>query len=166
MNIEPTPKSILSRSKLRSAHLTQLQTLRPTHALTLAYNDTVTIDRLRRDLRAFHAHLDRALFGRRFCTLPCERRTAFFAVPENVMTNTHVHMLMRVAEDRTAEFEATVPNDRSQFWARWAPRGTHRLMPLYDEDGWAKYCLKLMSLDGVWFDSIEFLSDTAFNRAA
>ncbi|WP_218127885.1 hypothetical protein [Belnapia rosea] len=121
---------------------------------------------MRRDLRAFHAHLDRALFGRRFCALPRERRTAFVAVPEHVATNTHLHMVLRMAADRKAEFEAMLPDDRSQFWARWAQRGTHKLVPLYDADGWAKYCLKLMTVEGDWFYSDEFLADTAFRSAA
>ncbi len=166
MNIEPGPEAVLSSFKSRSARIDLIKAIRPTHALTLAYNDTATLDRIWRDLRAFHAHLDRALFGRRFFALPRDRRTAFVAVPEHVATNAHLHMLVRVADDRRAEFEAMMPGERSEFWARWATRGTHVLVPLHDEDGWAKYCLKLMTVDGDWFHSDDFLADNAFNSAA
>ena len=54
----------------------------------------------------------------------------------------------------------------ADFWARWAERGTCKLEPLYDEDGWAKYCLKLMMLDGDWLLSDDFLADIALDAAA
>lgn len=93
--------------------------------------------------------------------MPRDRRTAFILIPEHLNTNTHAHGLIRVAADRLAEFEDMFRAPRSLFWSRLAPAGTHDVQPIYDERGWAHYCLKLAHADTEWITSDEHLPEHA-----
>lgn len=157
VNIEPSSSSPLAPGLLRAQRLRFLTDQRPTHALTLAFNTTVPPRTVRAVLDDLHAHMDRALFGRRFNAKPLDRRTWFAAFVEHPDTNTHAHLLVRVTEDRHDAFEALFPGDRGAFWCRWAARGTHVLRRIFDAEGWADYSTKHLRPDGDWITSDEFV---------
>lgn len=132
---------------------------RPDFALTLAYNHQISIRRLRSDLRDLHARLDRHLHGRRYNRLSRSSRSWFAGFPENLDSNAHVHLLLRVDEARHQALESLFPGTRGAFWNRLAPLGTHVLARITDAEGWAAYSTKDLDLDGNidWIDSDEFL---------
>lgn len=129
----------------------------PTHALTLSYNDAVPLHRIRADLDDLHAHVDRELLGRRFNRKPYHQRTWFAAFPEHINTNAHVHLIARVMDGRHDVFEALFSDNRNRFWAKWATRGTHALVAIFDAPGWAKYAVKELRPQDDWVLSDTFL---------
>ena len=146
MNIEPDLPP-LPRAGLRRAWLDQIEAMQPTHALTLIFNRTVSIDVAQKALRRFFGRIDRDLLGRRFHRAPASRRTDYVAVPEHLDTNSHVHAMLRVLPERHARIEHLLRDDRSWHWNhRLVPGGTHRLVPLHDE-GWAVYATKLLNTE-------------------
>lgn len=117
----------------------------PTHAATVAYNSTVTIERVQRDLDKFHGMLDRRLFGPRFNLIEAERRTWWAAFVEHLSSNTHAHLLIQVVPDKASKFEALWSGDRNAIWSLLAPAGSSVLKPLADRENiarWAVYATK------------------------
>jgi hypothetical protein len=137
----------LTPARLRAAWADQIAQIKPTHALTLACNQTIPLDGLRLALRRFFGHLDRELLGRLFHKQPTSRRTAYAAVPEHLTSNSHVHAVIRVTPARRARVEYLLGSDRSWLWSKVMPTGTHRLVSL-PNGGWHAYCLKFHNLDG------------------
>jgi hypothetical protein len=156
MNLPPPERSPLSG--LWSQRVEFVLAQRPSHALTLAYNETAPLSRVRSDLRRLQARLDRALVGRRFNRRPGSSRTWFAAFIEHLDTNTHAHLALR-APPRRAEELAQLFDVSPSPWMRIAPCGTHDLRPPHDPRGWVSYATKEMTARSEWFLSDEFLPD-------
>jgi hypothetical protein len=161
MNIPETERSPLAG--LWSRRIAFVIEQRPTHALTVAYNESSSLPRVRGDLRRLHARIDRALLGRRFNTQPAACRTWFAAFIERLTTNTHAHLVLRAPPGREAQLEALFAESRSP-WARITQRATHALRPLTDAAGWAAYATKEMTSRSDWYLSDEFLPVPAGGR--
>jgi hypothetical protein len=158
MNIDSSLSSLTPR-RIWMQRLRFLIERQPTHGLTLAFNTTVSTSTVRHILDNLHAHIDRALYGRRFNKYSHEERTWFAAFIEHPDTNTHVHLIMRVAEDRHEAFQKLFPGERGSFWSHWAPRGTHALARIFDAEGWVVYATKQLPTDDDWIISDEFLPE-------
>jgi hypothetical protein len=152
MNIPETERSPLAG--LWSRRIAFVIEQRPTHALTVAYNESSSLPRVR---------IDRALLGRRFNTQPAACRTWFAAFIERLTTNTHAHLVLRAPPGREAQLEALFAESRSP-WARITQRATHALRPLTDAAGWAAYATKEMTSRSDWYLSDEFLPVAAVDR--
>lgn len=151
------PTSPIDRRRLWTERVRFLGESRPSHALTLSYNDCVSARRVRNDLDDMHAHLDRRLLGRRFHRASPMRRTWYVAIVERPTTNLHLHLVMRVVADRWHTFESLFPGQKGSFWTMWAPRGTYALTRIYDTAGWVRYATKTLRMTSEWIDSAEFL---------
>jgi hypothetical protein len=141
---------------LRDAQISFLASHPWSHALTLSYNDWPVSDRrIRCDLRALHARIDRQLLGTRFHLLKPEQRSRFIAVVEGKDYHPHVHIMLQIKPpNRSAEFAAML---HAGLWKRFAPAGSYELSLITDAHGWAAYCLKNFDERDEWISSFEFL---------
>lgn len=157
MNIDDPPRIVLDPRRIWRERVRFLVQSKPTHALTLAWNDTCSLQRVRTVLRHVHAHIDRRVLGRQFNKAASSRRTWFAAFIENLKSNTHAHLIVRVDKEQWTSFEGLFPGGRGPFWTKWAPRGTYDLKQTFDPLGWAAYATKCVTTNDEWIDSTEFL---------
>lgn len=125
-------------------------------AVTLRYaSGPVTRDRMQRDIEDLHARVDRALLGRRFNLMPEERRSAYWAIPEQIDGNPHMHVGWHFPGDAARKHQhanCLIKLIDQGIWQRvYAPGGTYDVQP-YDADryhhgnGWAGYATKALQL--------------------
>lgn len=156
-----TPDAIsMAPSRLRSARATFLAAQNPTHGLTLCFNEPARLGRVRSALRFWHSTVDRYLVGRRFHLCPPDARLWFAAFPENLHSNAHAHLVLRVPLALVQRFEDGCGGTHSAFWTRVAPRGHSLLEALVTPEAWANYAGKgagMVGADvGEWILSDEF----------
>lgn len=101
----------------------------------------VPLETVHRDIEHLHRNLDRQLFGSKFNKLPEHKRSAYVGFIEHVTTNIHIHLLWRVPDDRSTQFEERLPvnwrmidRPHSQFYSA-------HVQPIRD-GGWAHYVCK------------------------
>lgn len=88
----------------RAAAAETLERRPSTVAVTLRYNLwPVTMDRVRRDMRTLHAHIDRAIYGRRFHK--SRRRTPGWYVTEKMDCSPHLHGALYLPPDHAETFD-------------------------------------------------------------
>lgn len=144
----------------REAMVAFLASIPSTLSVTLRYNaPTITLDRIRRDLRDLHAKVDRAVLGKRFNT--SDQRSSYWAVVEKLDTNPHVHAGWRFPTLDHAR-HLVFMLDGAELWRnRYAPGGTHDVQLYRPNDyrfgtgGWAGYaCKALWSTDHVILSAV------------
>ena len=146
--ISPTP--------LHDARIAFLAAQSWTHALTLSYNDwPIPFGRIRHDLRALHARIDRAYLGTRFHLLPREQRSRFVAMVEGIGHHPHIHLMLWIRPGPGWFTFARMLE--GGLWQQIAPAGSYRLNLMTDARGWAGYCLKEFGASDEWISSEDFL---------
>jgi hypothetical protein len=94
-----TGNSYIPQNLLKAMHTLTLPWLLEqnfTHVVTLAFNRPTTLNGGRVSLNRFHAKLDRLLLGPRWYKKPQHERSFFHAYPENISSNLHYNMPLRV----------------------------------------------------------------------
>lgn len=128
-------------SAQRDAVAATLERLPATLAVTLRYNDwPISLDRIRRDIRTLHAHLDRRLYGRRFHLSP--NRTAGWWVIEKIDCSPHLHGGIDLTMDQQAIFRDML--DFKCGWERIAGVKAEHDVRHYCNT-WAKYSTKSLT---------------------
>ena len=136
----------------RAAWAAILESLPSTVALTLTYNNTpVGMERIRADLRKFHCHLDRELFGRRF---HLHTRTVGWFVVEKLDDNPHVHAGLCLHASGVIVLDKMLEGG---LWNRFAGLPADHDCQEYRQ-GWASYAVKSLQ------DSSTILMTADFHR--
>lgn len=97
-----------------------------THFITLAINDTCSIERARRLARSWDARMNRKMLGPKWSSKPDERLFAFY-FPENPETNTHWHALITLdakSQDQWRAQHALLLEETQPIWRKLVPSGT------------------------------------------
>lgn len=131
--------------------------------VTLNFNCTTTIATATKRLKDLLAHIDSAFLGRNWSMLGT-RRTLAFAFIENVESNLHIHIVLKLPQGR----EVSVGRLRKIaecYWAKRIPSGTVDIRPVTDLEGLARYVTKQMRrvnamTDGRIIISSDFHSQT------
>lgn len=99
-----------------------------THAISLTWNRSVSLDRARADLQNLHHRVDRQLLGARFHRKPASLRTAAVFVVEKIETNLHVHSMWRLTRTTYFKFNKLFPPGGGGVWNDVIPSGTYDLV--------------------------------------
>jgi hypothetical protein len=145
-----TTAGAVSIPRLRAELAVHLERQPSTVALTLVYNDpSIPLDRIRRDLRAVHARLDRRLYGCRFHLRPAAQRTRYWATVELLDDYPHVHVGWLLPDG------GAVLRDMldAGLWTMCAPAGTYDVQRY--RHGWATYAVKCLTTTDHVIDSHE-----------
>jgi hypothetical protein len=171
-NIPDRPSFVgINRERWKRAMVEHFRDIKFTHALTLAWNCSRSLETAKKDLKKFHAMVDRKLLGRTFNQRPKTGRTTAVFVFEGVGPggHLHVHSLWRVADRHhhlrfaklvqgaNVEDKLTGEVERAAAWNKIAKSGSHALALMSDWRAFAGYALKdqHMSSDAreiVWSD--------------
>lgn len=117
------PSTLQSRWKDALIDLIALQGF--THAITLTWNRSVSLDRARYDLKNLHHRVDRRLLGARFHRKPEHERTKAIFVFEKIDTNLHVHSMWRLTRQTYIQFNKLFPSEGAGLWNDIVPSGTY-----------------------------------------
>jgi hypothetical protein len=134
-------------------HLAYIRWLlaRPVFAATVTFNwiGRVALPVAEQKVREFGAWIDRARLGKRFYRSPAEARTKFILIPEKFGDgHPHYHGLIQHPDDRLARHPAdNYPALFETAWRAVVPGGSVKIVPLDDEEGWARYCTKETGLN-------------------
>ncbi len=137
-------------------------------ALTLTYNiPDISPDRIRHDIRGFHARLDRHLLGPRFYKKASLKRTRLWGVIEMTthypvgdekrkrrvmgLYYPHIHLGIQLPDG----FDESHLLDAKKIWLHFAPHGDYDLRAYYE--GWAGYATKALPDTSFVLMSREFL---------
>lgn len=122
----PEYTDTIGQVKLKLAMNDWLDSIRPTHAITLSWNRDVGLNRARDDLRNLMHRVDRTLLGSRFHKIPSEYRTfsIFFFEGQN-HNHTHVHSLWRTTEGKWFNFGKMFPAKRGGVWNTVVESGSY-----------------------------------------
>ena len=119
-----------------------------------AYFDSITIDSMKRTLKAWDAAVNRKLLGKKWHKMP-DRNITYFAFIEKPDTNPHFHIAAQIPEHEISYF-------RKQGAIAWKKlRSTDqsevgvRIEEIYEQEGWIRYITKSCTSDS-WFHSNEF----------
>lgn len=122
-------------------------------AVTLRYNDwPISLDKIRRDIRTLHAHLDRRLYGRRF-HLSRERSFGWWVI-EKIDFSPHLHGAIDLTTAQQAIFVDML--DHKCGWERIAGLKAEHDVRHYC-DTWAKYATKSLTDMAYVIMSADFL---------
>ena len=157
MNIQDAPKgAVIDPARLWKERVEFFASGQWTHALHLSYNDwPVRRDRIRRDLRALHARVDRALFGTRFHKKSAAERTRFVAFVEGEdRHHPHVHSVWWVPRQHLLRFAGLFCDG---LWSKFAYRGSHEMTLIHPDRGCWSYSTKRFTAEHEWIWSDEFL---------
>jgi hypothetical protein len=144
----------IDRERWKRAMVEHFRTIGFTHALTLAWNCSRTLENAKEDLKRFHFLVDRKRLGRGFNEKPEAERTTAVFVFEGVgrRGHLHVHSLWRVADPRHQlgfaklvqgeKDEETGEVKRKAAWNKIVESGSHALALMTDWSAFAGYALK------------------------
>ena len=119
-----------NRQELKEALRKLVLSTEPRIFATAVFNDYASPERGRAAMKRLHAKIDLKLFGRYFYKTTPEKRTFFFAFPENINSNLHFHLLIRPPQDRTERLLAVAPH----IWKTICPQGNLKLDLLSSEE--------------------------------
>jgi hypothetical protein len=108
----------------------------------LFFNSDVTLSKARSTVKRCFRDVDRELVGTRFHKKPASLRTTGVFFFEHLDTNLHAHGLLRVREDRLAQFEELFPATGRGLWTECWESGSQTTEMLYDAAGFADYITK------------------------
>jgi hypothetical protein len=112
----------------------------PALAITLAFNRDTTPAAAARDLRHFHARLDRLVLGR-FWAKRSDGRSTYVAVIEHAETNLHIHLALSCAP----EFVDQIAAAAAGIWKEMIPSGSVKVFDVFDAPGWGRYISKAIT---------------------
>jgi hypothetical protein len=121
-----------------------------THALTLSWNRSVSLERAKFNLKLAHGIVDERLLGQRYNKKPHDQRTLAVFVFEGLELGGHVHAhsLWRIRKrEHLIPFARLFPDQRGGFWNEIVPSGSYDLDLIDDPDAFAGYALKGWSQD-------------------
>lgn len=97
-----------------------------THAITLSWNRTTSLERARQDLRHFHRRVDKVLLGSRCERYPPEKRTKALFVFEGLdRDHVHVHSVWRCPMGKLLDFCHLFPRQRGGLWNKVVSSGSY-----------------------------------------
>ncbi len=114
------------------------QFIRPNFFVTLAFNDTPSVEAAKDKLKKWSGDLDRNYLGPKFHKKPIEDRTFFIAFPEHLGSNFHYHLLAKIDCDRWLNFR----NDVDECWNDNVQSGTTDTKLIYNLEGCIRYISK------------------------
>ena len=154
-NIPARPSFVaIDRDRWKRAMVEQFRDIGFTHALTLAWNCSRTLENAKEDLKKLHAIFDRKRLGRHFNKSSRAERTTAVFVFEGIgpRGHLHVHSLWRVADQRQQlKFAKLVQGEedkdtgeikRKATWNKIVESGSHSLALVSDWSVFAGYALK------------------------
>lgn len=105
-----------------------LDDLRFSHAITLAWNRTVGLQRARADLRDLMHRVDRKLLGSNFHKVPSQYRTTALFVFEGYMhDHVHVHSLWKAPKGKWFSLGKMFPQQRGGVWNDVVSSGSNKV---------------------------------------
>lgn len=126
--------------KFRASIIDLVQQLKPTLAITLAFNRDTTPAGAAEDLKHLHARLDRLVLGRLWAKR-VDDRSIYVAVIEHVDTNLHIHLALSCAPEFVEQIAAAVEG----IWKEMIPTGSVKVRDAYDAPGWGRYISKAIT---------------------
>lgn len=130
-------KAVIDASLYRSALMKMIVDSEPDFFVTLVFNRDVTLEDAKADAHHLFARIDRVTVGRSWHKRP-EMRASYMGLAENLDSNLHLHLAVRVHPDRHAMFEATART----LWLERVRSGSIDVQSIYDADGLADYMTK------------------------
>lgn len=126
-NVPDLVTAVPENERWKRAFVEVVQSERYTHAITLVWNRSATVERMRDDLRRFHRMVDRSIWGSRCERYPAEKRSRAVFVVEDVDHHPHVHSLWRCPPGKLIEFNKLFPDRRGGLWNDLIRSGTYKV---------------------------------------
>lgn len=133
------------RERWKRAMVDHYRDLGFTHALTLSWNRSVSLEKAKFNLKLVHGIVDEELLGQRYNKKPKDQRTLAVFVFEGLGPggHLHAHSLWRIKRrEHLIPFARLFPKQRSGFWNRIVPSGSYDLDLIDDPDVFSGYALK------------------------
>jgi len=144
----PMPKA------LRDAHGERLERLlQPQVALTLVYNDIVSLDRCRRDLKKLRNVIDRKLLGSKYYKRQPHERSQFWGVVEALDVFTHIHIGWQMPEPHGIDHFRKI---LESVWVDFSGKGWYDARDYYGSK-WASYACEELPDASFIIESADFL---------
>src|SRR5690606_12020474 len=105
--------------------------------VTLAFNRAVTLEDAKADVHHLFARIDGVTVGRSWRKRPA-LRASYIGLAENLDSNLHLHLAIRVHPKHHAVFEATART----LWPACVRSGSIDVQPIHDVVGLADYMTK------------------------
>lgn len=135
------------------------------HALTIAWNRDIGIDRAWRNIKLLHAKTDKKLLGRNYWKFDPSERTRAIFVFEGIGYNLHVHSFWKIEPKHLIKFNRLFSGEHGGLWNTIVSSGSYKLdMMMPGERGrFASYMLKTQHADA---DAAQIFWSEDFLRAA
>lgn len=130
-------KVSIEASPYRSALMKMIVDGEPDFFVTLAFNRDVTLDDAKADAHHLFACIDGVTVGRSWLKQPA-MRASYIGLAENLDSNLHLHLAVRVHPNHHAMFEATA----RALWPACVRSGSIDVQSIYDATGLADYMTK------------------------
>lgn len=127
-------------TQYRASIIDLVEQLKPTLAITLAFNRDTTLAGGAEDLKHLHARLDRLVLGRLWAKRVDDRST-YVAVIEHADTNLHIHLALSCALEHVDQIAAAVAG----IWRDMIPTGSVNVQDAFDAPGWGRYISKAIT---------------------
>jgi len=119
-----------NKKELKEAVIQLVLSTAPKIFATAVFNDYASPERGRLAIKRFHANLDRKLYGKCYHQVSPQKRTFFFAFPENINSNFHFHLLIRPPLNHLEKVIDVAPN----IWKKICPSGNLKLSTISSEE--------------------------------
>jgi len=130
-------KAAIDASLYRSALMEMIVDGEPDFFVTLAFNRDVTLEDAKADAHHLFARIDGVTIGRSWYKRPA-MRASYIGLAENLDSNLHLHLAVRVHPSHHAVFEATA----RALWPGCVRSGSIDVQSIYDASGLADYMTK------------------------
>jgi len=133
------------RERWKRAMVEHYRDLGFTHALTLSWNRSVSLEMATFNLKLAHGIVDEELLGQRYHNKPRDQRTLAVFVFEGLGPggHLHAHSLWRIRKrEHLIPFARLFPGQRGGFWNDIVPSGSYDLDLIDDPDVFVGYALK------------------------
>jgi len=128
------------RERLQAGYIELAMQMQPNAYVTLATNDTGTIDEMTRLIGKFCGMMDRDLLGQKWHKLPAEQRLSGIFFIEHVATNIHAHGILRFPDVGDTD----LPLLTARKWNRLTKAGSTNFQSFSDMERCIGYCTKEM----------------------
>lgn len=154
----PARSQSIPRARARRELIEWMHQRGCTHALTLATNRTLSIERLRRMFRHFCLELDRICLGRKnVASSSPDQRLLAVAFVEHPDTNIHLHILMRMTGWWPDHALPDAAHQMRVIWDRIIGGAGSTMLVAHADRGWGVYATKdARVLDGDYFLSTDY----------
>lgn len=138
-----------------------------THAVTLVFNQQISLEKAAKDLGGLFFRFDKEILGKKAYKQASRKRSLFFAFPEHIESNLHFHLALRlpgIADLPKVWMKWDGISKLEKHWKNITKSRGNLVSQEISSNDWAHYLTKEIKLNAKLFHDIDFFLSTDFHN--